>query len=254
MPRRKKRKTPAALIKNIISVAICLAVLVGLFFFGKFLVSTAKDSDYFRVKSIIIDPELQFINKRDLSFLKGKNIFEVDLKNAQKKIMFKYPQVMHLKIIRELPNQLHLEAKKRQPALQAIFNKRVVTVDNKGVVLSTTTGKNKKLAFVEGFKGVSRDIMVGEAIKGDRMSSTLKIIRIFGDNKNLKEYSIDRIDVDNLSKITVYLEEGFNVILDRSSLNEKISMLGVVLTQGQIDMKTVKYLDLRFKEPIIGKK
>jgi hypothetical protein len=42
--------------------------------------------------------------------------------------------------------------------------------------------------------------------------------------------------------------------LDREKIAQRIKVLGVVLSQGNLDMDHVKYVDLRFKEPIIGKK
>ncbi|MCK5081648.1 MAG: cell division protein FtsQ, partial [Candidatus Omnitrophica bacterium] len=61
-------------------------------------------------------------------------------------------------------------------------------------------------------------------------------------------------NVENLSKIQFTLSNGLVIILDRNNIDRRIKVLGVVLSQGKLDMKQVKYVDLRFKEPIIGKK
>ena len=37
-------------------------------------------------------------------------------------------------------------------------------------------------------------------------------------------------------------------------IDYKTKILSVILSQGKIDIKSIKYIDLRFKEPIIGKK
>ena len=40
----------------------------------------------------------------------------------------------------------------------------------------------------------------------------------------------------------------------RDQIVQKIRVLGVVLAQDALNLGDVKYIDLRFKEPIIGKK
>jgi len=49
-------------------------------------------ADYFKVRSVTIDPSVQFVKKRDFRGLMGKNIFAIDLKAVQRKLNYKYPQ------------------------------------------------------------------------------------------------------------------------------------------------------------------
>ncbi len=65
---------------------------------------------------------------------------------------------------------------------------------------------------------------------------------------------IKDINIENLSKIQLTLSNQLDVIIDRDKVAQKIRVLGVILAQERLDLKEVKYVDLRFKEPIIGKK
>jgi hypothetical protein len=44
------------------------------------------------------------------------------------------------------------------------------------------------------------------------------------------------------------------IIIDQDSIAHNVKVLGVILAQKQFEINQAKYIDLRFKEPIIGKK
>ena len=62
------------------------------------------------------------------------------------------------------------------------------------------------------------------------------------------------IHVDNLLKIYFHLSNGLQVIVDQERIDQKIKLLAFVLAQKKIDLEQTKYIDLRFKEPVLGKK
>jgi hypothetical protein len=60
--------------------------------------------------------------------------------------------------------------------------------------------------------------------------------------------------VENLSKIFLELESGLMIIMDGQNLVDKVHMLNLLLSQKQINLQRVNYIDLRFKEPVMGMK
>ena len=72
---------------------------------------------------------LQFINKNDLTYLIGRNIFMISLKDVHRRLGYKYPQIAQLKIVKHYPDELLIQAKKRYPLAQAFVRKRIATVD-----------------------------------------------------------------------------------------------------------------------------
>lgn len=250
MARKKKSKIPPYALKAVLVIVLTLGL--G-FVICKALGFVMIHSPYFKITTITYDPELQFINKRDLANLKGKSIFEVDLLRVQKKLSYKYPQASNLKIVKRFPNQIAVVAKKRLPFAQSRLKNRTITLDSFGVVLSLSEKEEKKLPFIT---GLSSDIhpRLGTSIKSKRLDSALEIIKSFQSHKMLSAFQIAKINVENLSKINVYLANKLLVILDQDKLQHKIRILDLVLAQGQLDLKNVRYVDLRFKEPIVGKK
>ena len=83
---------------------------------------------------------------------------------------------------------------------------------------------------------------------------TLKIIKLFKANSGLASYSIRDVNIESLSKIYFTLSNKLDVVIDKDKIAQKIRVLGIVLAQDRLDLKDVKYIDLRFKEPVIGKK
>jgi cell division septal protein FtsQ len=62
------------------------------------------------------------------------------------------------------------------------------------------------------------------------------------------------VDVDNLSKVSFNIGPMLQIILDKEDSARKLEMLVSLISQKKLDFREVKYIDLRFKEPVVGKK
>ncbi len=251
MAKKKKITVPPSLLK--FGIVVLLAVVIGLS-----VCNWAADvflrSRYFSVKSVVIDPSLQFVNQKDLVGLIGKNIFSIDLRRVQQNIGMKYPEVTQMKINRRFPDQIFIAAKRRVALAQVKMRGRTLTLDEKGVVLSTGSKADAKLPMIVGAREGGTTIILGLPLEGEDTRYALRIITAFKEANHLASQEIDSVDVGNLSKINVMLANQIEIILDRDHIEHKIKVLDVLLSQSSIDFNTVKYVDLRFKEPILGKK
>jgi len=210
--------------------------------------------DYFEIQSIAIDPSLQFISKRDLNNAIGKNIFTIDLRAIQRKLDYKYPQASQLRVVRRFPNQISVIAKQRMPFAQISIQDQIVILDKESVALSLEKKKNKDLPEIVGARISNSKLVLGLPTSGSDIKIALRIIRFFEADQSLSAFSIGEINVENLSKIYLKLSNDLEIFLDREQMAQKIRALGVILSQSQLDMGQIKYIDLRFKEPVIGKK
>jgi len=251
MIKRKKKKIPWALFK--IFGIIVLSIVIGIWIFravSKYL----TDSSYFEVKSIVIDTSLPFIQKRDLRAIEGKNIFTIDLAKVQKKLLLQYPQVSELKIVKDFPNQITIKAVKRDPYAQILLPNKNVIIDDFARVLSVEENQVRHLPSFQGLPEKLGDISIGYPVRDLKISLGLNIVKAFRSHDSLREFGIDRIDLNNTSKVSLTLQNDLAVYLERDNLFRKTEILGVILNDPKVDLKDVKYIDLRFKEPIIGKK
>ncbi len=229
-----------------------LAVTVGLWGYQKFI-RALMYSPYFAVHRIEIDPSLSFIDKMDLAGLKDKSIFRVDLKNIQRRLASKYPEVTQLKIVKRLPDTILILAKKRLPFAQTYVKNRTLVLDDHGVILSLTGIKDGNLPLILGLR-TTQEIDLGLPLNGREIQTALSIIKAFRTDPILSAHEIKKIDVANLLKINLYLSKDFRVIMDQERISQKMKILGLILSQNQSGLSQIKYVDLRFKEPILGKK
>ena len=77
---------------------------------------------------------------------------------------------------------------------------------------------------------------------------------LHGASEGIPDAQLLKAIKNGVSKINIDMMKGFHVIVDKDRIPYKIKKLNFVLNQKQLDMKVVKYIDMRFKDPIVGKK
>ena len=251
MARKKSTNTARFVIKLVLIIVVSGGTMC---FIGSRLVQAFKTAEFFKVQSIVIDPSLQFISKDDLRGLFGKNIFSVELSSVQGQLSRRYPQASHLKLVKRFPNQILIVAKKRLPFAQTKVKGNTVTMDDEGVILSIDGNKAESLPGIIGISPEPTRVIAGLPLDSPHLHTALKVIKLFGEDTSLSNYSIEEVDISNMSKILFMLSNSVQVIIDRENMVHNIKVLGVILSQKEFEVKEAKYIDLRFKEPIIGKK
>ena len=206
----------------------------------------------FKIKEIIKSPSLQFVSSRHLERLEGQNIFSVDLQGIQRRVQSQYPSVDRLRILRRLPNRVIVTAQKREPFVVAAAGSRDVVLDYRGVVLGGGVPVRGSLPYLTGAADTS-PVKAGRKFADSRVKVGLKIINEVKQNGYLNKFPIRSIDVSNLSKISLFINN-IEIIMDRFKVEEKIETLGLLLSDAGIPLNEINYLDLRFKEPVINKK
>ncbi len=251
MAKKKKSRTQPFVIKFVL---ISLIVAAVSFAVGSGAIYLLRHNSYFKIRAVVIDPSLQFIDKSHLRNLLGKNIFNIDLVAVQRRLARKYPQASDLKVTKRFPNQVAVVAKERHPFAQIQVKGKVVVLDKQSTVLLLQEKSAKDLPLIISSKAYNQKLVRGLPLRGADIRVALMIAKNFKDVKSLSSYAIEKINIDNLSKIHFTLSNDLDVIIDRNKIAQRMRVLGVVLSQDQLDFKQVKYVDLRFNEPIIGKK
>jgi cell division septal protein FtsQ len=248
------KKKDQKLLADIVSVLIVLGVIsAALWISYRGVVSFFHTADCFKIVSITVDSSLSFLDKQELSKLYGKNIFTLDIEGFHQRLGIRYPQMNELRVVRRFPNQISIVAKKRKPALQLEGRNKILVVDEQGVILSSINKVSEKLPLIKGVKS-AREPSVGKVIQDGNLKAALSIISFFSNEVSLRPYQILRMDVTNLSKISLDLSNGLNIIVDSLRVEHNIKVLGMLLSQGKLNPAEIKYIDLRFKEPVVGKR
>ncbi|MDO8579923.1 MAG: FtsQ-type POTRA domain-containing protein [Candidatus Omnitrophota bacterium] len=251
MARKKKQIDPFNSLKTFFSIAL---IAGAIFLAYRFTTYVLGDSSYFTIKAVVIDPSLAFIDKRDLAKLKGQNIFRVDIKGLRKSLSHKYPQIADLRIIKKFPDQILISAQKRYPMAQVKMKTKTLTLDEGGVILSTVSKQDEDLIFISGRVLADQPLSLGYPVRSQNIQAALRAIKSFQDNHGLAPYHVKQVEVKNLSEINMFLSNNLKVIVDQDKLDHQMTNLSFVLNQGGLDLAQVQYVDLRFRDPIIGRK
>ena len=240
-------------ISKIAVIRIIVFVFIGFVFFTGYVnaLEFLTHSPLFEIKDVMIDRSIQFIDLRSLKDLKGHNIFKVDIKQIEHQIAEHYPYIAQLRVVRQLPDRILILAKKREPLMQVYFKKKYLLLDTEGVALYYTLAP-AALPQVYGIP-LERDwLFLGGHIHGPELSKVADILNSFKASPYLNHWRIHAVQAGNLSKIDMLVGENMHVILDQDNTQVKIEVLQMLISANKIDLNKVKYIDLRFKEPVIA--
>ncbi len=250
---------------------VLLVGLVILAFFGFHLTQDwLKHSAYFKIREIYCDPTLEFLRNSSLVNLKGKNLYALDIKAVQRHLQSQYPELTNLRVLKHYPDRVLVVAQRRYPVIKVACKRGEVVLDIKGNVLSLQ-GSETPLPLLTGKKFFVLEPKMGTSIKGTDIATAIAIATHFRDHPDLREYSLEEINFEHSSEIFFYVNQNntlkspsgeslafaaltdrLKVIIDADKIEEKINMLAMVLAEPKSDMGTIKYVDVRFKEAILG--
>lgn len=242
-------------------VVLGLIIFMALFFIIGRTVRTLKTLDYFKIKDIIVSkPEEGF----NFSYLVGRNIFNLDLEKESRYISELYPDYKKVRLIRILPNRLFVGFTERKPkAIVKLY--RYFFTDSDLVLFAVPRGlEETDLPVIVGLETKIFGAKSGKRYNIKELAEALNIIKELQLNNALKKYKIKRIDVASLANTSFFLQlldypkglalgvpEALEVKMGQDDTSDKIRILGDLFNQLKNDLGNIKYIDLRFKEPVI---
>jgi len=253
----KKRKIslPIKLVISGITIILALLFIIG------YLAVALKNLDYFKIKDIAVNrPEGAF----DFSYLLGRNIFRIDLKKESRYITELYPVYKNIRLFRILPNRLFIGFTDRNP-LAYVKLYRYFCVDSDLALFELPQGQQAwDLPVIIGLERKIPGPRPGKRYNIKELITSLNIIKEIETNSLFKKYKIERIDITNPANISCFIRlpgysqgqvatnsAALEVKMGQDDSGDKIRVLAGLFTQLQDDISKIKYVDLRFKEPVI---
>ncbi|MCD6093827.1 MAG: FtsQ-type POTRA domain-containing protein [Candidatus Omnitrophica bacterium] len=226
--------------------------------------------------------------KKILNISEQTSIFSLNLKKASKRLEEK-PEIKKAVIIRRFPDTLIIQLKERKPVAQ-IGVRRYFLIDEEGVILPGP--KNFPFAnfpLIEGIDFPLSEPKIGRRYISQNLYSGLSIIKFlssFGEFTPLEVpatggavasgdllltgFKLKKINVKDVKNILLYLQidspdlsawSGKTVLIKinipedneaKNALKKKIRLLKEILPLHR--PQDVKYIDLRFKDIMVGRK
>jgi len=241
--------------------ALVLIIFTALSFIIGRTLRTLKTSDYFKIKGIIASKPGEGIN---FSYLVGRNIFNLDLKKESGYISELYPDYKNVRLVRILPNHLYIGFTERQP-LAYVKLYRYFFADSDLVLFNVPRGEEEReLPVIVGLETKIFGAKPGKRYNIKELALAMDIIKEAKINNALKKYKIKRVDVANPANTAFFLQlsdypKGFSttvpeileVRIGQGDTSDKIRILGDLFIQLKNDLGNIKYIDLRFKEPVV---
>ena len=236
-----KKQKIKPLIKFIFAVLILFALLIYL---GSAVWDFLKGSEYFKIKEVVV-----INNYVDFPTLKGKNIFSLRLKQISQEIQNKCPEQKLVRVTKQMPNRLVIEFQKRQ-AIAAVKLDRLYFIDVQGVLFEMPKDAvNPGYPVIEGLK--IRSPRLGSRYNLKELNNALTLITQALRSGLFKDYPIKSIDVSNQEYLVFSILNGLKVKIPDSGMEEKLAVFLSLVSQVNMDLSKVEYVDLRFKDPVI---
>ena len=248
MVKKSNIKIPA-----IVVIRLIVFLFIGIILFWIY----SKTSDFvfndnmFDIKDIKVDQSISFIDAKLLTGLKGQNIFSVDLNKIHQRISNQYPQISQLRVMRQLPDSIIVLAKKRDIFFQVQAHNKILIVDTEGVTMFYTA---QPMAFpmVIGVPLQRSKVTLGLPSTIKEISIACELLKQLKAHEHTSRLKVISMQVSNLSKIEMTVMPNIQLIIDQDDLVQKVEMLEFLFQNGKINWNNVKYIDVRFKEPIIN--
>lgn len=232
-------------------VSLLIAAIIVAFFCAFYL-----KSPYFIVQDVVMtgnDPTSS-VNYAELErMLIDKNIFKLNLRDIRDYMLDNYQELLDLRLKRTFPNSIAAAIILRKPVAQ-LHRQRYYPVDQDGIILSAvkdTPGEN--LPIINGIRSnPSREI--GKMAASKRIKRALLLLKELEDSGILKRHTLVEIDVSSLRNVIFFLEDGLEVKIGREDYTSRLANLNEVLSDPKLKPADIRYIDLRFKEPVIGPK
>lgn len=213
----------------------------------RYIVKGLKTLDYFKIKDVVI----RGTDQVELSYLKGRNIFVVDLQKESGYLSLNYPAYKKIKLIRILPSHLFVDFIRRKP-LGIVKLYRYFCVDEDMVLFDVSADlEEEDLPVILGLDTKIFGPKQGRIYNIKELALALNIIKEAKSNRVLKDYEIKRIDVTNPSHASFFIPDDLEIKIGEGDTKDKIDILGSIFIHIKNDLNNVKYIDLRFKEPVI---
>ena len=255
--RKQKFNLPLKIISFLVIILLAFSFIIG------YIWKVLTTADLFAVKQVIVrNSDNQF------EYLKGRNIFSLNLRNESWKVFLRCPDCRKVRFARILPNCIVVDFLKRKPVALVKFYK-YFAIDEQGVLFYPNAAtEDLELPIIYGLETKIFAPKPGISYKRAELSLALSIINEFKSNKAFAGFTLKRIDVASpgsagffmllprqIANYTLPTPSaewlGFEVRSGANNIRQKMMILGGLVTQERKEWANIKYIDLRFKEPLI---
>jgi cell division septal protein FtsQ len=187
----------------------------------------------------------------DLSGVLGQNIFSLDLNRQAQDLADRFTCYKEIRLLRLLPDAVIIDAAFRLP-LGRIKLPQDFYVDEEGVLFNLGKGQTAvNVPYIVGLKNRLRRPEAGRKYDIREMNLVIDLITNLRKDSLLKNYTVEKIDAARPSSLSFLLKRGPEIRIGNTQIPAKLDVLHSLFGHIKTKWLRIKYIDLRFREPVI---
>ena len=211
-------------------------------------------SEVFRIKEIKIlniDDSLKLKVEEVLKREIGKNIFLVNLKEINKKILGQFPEIAELNFKREFPHTLRIQIEEREPVGIWCYqtDAHCFFIDKEGIIFKEAERESAREETIILSLKEEETLSFGKKILAPRLLELITEIK-----KNLREnlkIEIENFTIVSEKRLNVKTKENWEIYFNlEKDIKLQLAKLKVLLEKEILpeERKNLEYIDLRFEK------
>lgn len=216
-------------------------------------------SGYFKLRRVEIRDT--FLDQKNIGTIynylfgsyKGKNVFRIDLKAIDRYLRACYPDAREIGVRIALPDKLIVKMKFRRP-VALIRSPRLYAVDEDGFILPTAkVDLLKDLPVIEGVN-IRYDQRRSRQNSSQDLKVALELLKEIGQSRYVADYGVVTINAEDARNLSFSLKNGIEVRIGCEDFRGRLTKLEQTLRDPRLLTDKIRYIDVRFKDVVIGPK
>jgi cell division septal protein FtsQ len=176
-------------------------------------------------------------------------MFNINLKDVKMLIEREVPQLKSVAVRRVFPDRLEIDVVSREP-VAFIDTAKGLVIDKEGVILGRG-GIQKDLVEIKGIRFFFSAPARGERINNAMLDKALMLLEGLREKGLTTRHKVKDIDVSDKNNIQLGIL-GVKVKMGNNDFSQKTDKLKEILEDPDVNVKDIKYIDLRFEEAVIS--
>ncbi len=207
----------------------------------------ARRTDAFRIAQVLMPPDSSLKLQEPIL---NTNLWDLDIQALAAELKRQQPWLKEVRVVRQLPNAVQVEAIPRIPVAQVRLT-RWHSVDQEGFLLPP--GSAAASDDLVRFSGTGPALSVGKANTDERLLLALQILQKLRRSRVLGSRWLTEINVADPQQIRFIVDGELEVRCgSEDELDAHLARLRASLRAVSQQSMPVRYIDLRFKEPVVG--
>lgn len=181
------------------------------------------------------------------------SIFHVNLRRLGEGLSRVHPEASSIELRRRFPSTLIVDVRLRRAVAQVRWQDRHLLVDEKGIVVVNSNRDPKdSLPVVSGIEAGTELPPVGASLPRAPWEAALIVLKEVHRAGLWERERPFRVELSDRRNIVLFLSDGLEVRLGGERLRARLHLLRKLLDKFSSRRPHIRYLDLRFKDVVIG--